>query len=364
MALGETYYHLRPTADRPDSIAGAWFWVAADADSGFAPARLHLAEAAFRQGHLDLGSRWLAELEHLEPNSPHLQRLRLMRDCVSGKVDKAGWERAALAGPSDVFGAAKELSGAAFQVPCAETAWRALLRSAPDSVSLAWGAFLTLHGLLMATGREQEALVLIDSAAAAGQEAALALAVLDLLAGAPAETQAGRVEETFRRAYGDSFSGVSSTGRWLLSLYYYHLGNATAVRVQADSMKSRLDRGGSALDTMIAAATTAHAALVGGDSVVALTLLRSLRSIGRRDALLWGFSEALAPERLLLARLELAQGRPAEALAVAAVFDHPQPVTFLIYLGESLRIRKLAAARLRQRDAERGYGSRLEAFRD
>jgi hypothetical protein len=70
----------------------------------------------------------------------------------------------------------------------------------------------------------------------------------------------------------------------------------------------------------------------------------------------------MAPARLLLARLLLATGRPADAIAAAGVFDHPEPSVFLPFVPASLKLRYLAARRLRRDGEAQRYADRLEAL--
>ena len=70
----------------------------------------------------------------------------------------------------------------------------------------------------------------------------------------------------------------------------------------------------------------------------------------------------VAPARLLLARLLLATGRPAEAITVAGAFDHREPSTFLPFVPASLELRYQAARRLGRNADARQYAERLEAL--
>jgi hypothetical protein len=84
--------------------------------------------------------------------------------------------------------------------------------------------------------------------------------------------------------------------------------------------------------------------------------------VAPRDSLLWLYFEPLAPDRLTLARLLLATGRPAEALAHASAFDHQQPVVFLAFLRPSLELRAQAAERLGNTTRAAAFRARLRAL--
>jgi len=351
MALGETYHHLLPAAPALDTLASSWFLRAALIDSSFAPARVHLAEIALRHGRVPEADRWIGEHDRIVAESPSRRHLALMRECVANGSDRDAWTRAAQATPRDVFTAAKELSGGGRQSRCATDAASALLRAVPDSTDLAYSAFLIHHGLLMAAGRYENAERMIDSAVAAGRRSQAAYYVLDLSAGAPVTSRAGEVDSAQRARRGDHYAGASADLLWLMSLYHLSRGDSVRVRQIADSLASRRARGGTAKDSLLAPAVAAHAALAAGDTARAISLLPDLRSAGSRESILWDLPNALAPERFLLAQLLLARGRPEEALTVAGIFDHPQPTTFLIFLGPSLRLRAEAAEALARRGA-------------
>ncbi len=70
----------------------------------------------------------------------------------------------------------------------------------------------------------------------------------------------------------------------------------------------------------------------------------------------------MAPARLLLARLLLATGRPAEAIAVAGALDHREPSTFLPFVPASLELRYQAARQLGRPADARRFAERLEAL--
>jgi hypothetical protein len=106
----------------------------------------------------------------------------------------------------------------------------------------------------------------------------------------------------------------------------------------------------------------ARLTLLAGDTAATLAKLQDAVSRGRFEALEWGISEALAPERLLLAELLLATGKTPEALSVAAIFDHQAPATFLPFLPASLVLRERAALALGRKVEAKRYAERLSAL--
>jgi Tfp pilus assembly protein PilF len=51
------------------------------------------------------------------------------------------------------------------------------------------------------------------------------------------------------------------------------------------------------------------------------------------------------------------------AIQAASVFDHPQPVIYVAFLGESLRLRVEAAEALGERALAKTYRARLDRLR-
>jgi hypothetical protein len=112
------------------------------------------------------------------------------------------------------------------------------------------------------------------------------------------------------------------------------------------------------IDRFFAQAITARRALA-MDTLRAISLLQSLPSTAPPE-LTWGFGDALAPERILLARLLFARGQYRESIAAASVFDHAEPVLFLPYLPASLSLRYQAALELSDDVAAEHYRDRLQ----
>ena len=109
-------------------------------------------------------------------------------------------------------------------------------------------------------------------------------------------------------------------------------------------------------------AMAARMLLLRGDTTAAIDSLLVLRPVALLPNLVWNYWDALAPERLLLARLLLARSRPAEADAVARSFDGQRTVVDVAFLPASLELRRMAAAQLKNRDLAEIYGRRLLAL--
>ncbi len=83
----------------------------------------------------------------------------------------------------------------------------------------------------------------------------------------------------------------------------------------------------------------------------------------RGGDLAWDPAAPRAVERLALARLRLARGDPAGALAAAGAFDAASPYIHLLFVPASLALRADAAAALGQHAAAARFRSRLAALR-
>jgi hypothetical protein len=108
---------------------------------------------------------------------------------------------------------------------------------------------------------------------------------------------------------------------------------------------------------------TARAALLKGDTTMALAALRKVRPAADPGFLTWDFWESAAEERILLAELQLATGDAEGAILTADFFDSSRSQIDLLHLGPSLRVRSAAAARLGRRAEALAYSARLEAPR-
>ena len=107
----------------------------------------------------------------------------------------------------------------------------------------------------------------------------------------------------------------------------------------------------------------AHVALAEGDTTRAIQLFSALAPTASRASLQHPW-EALALERLVLARTLLARGRYGEAQLVARSFDSPGATNIIntAFLPASLRIRIAAAEGLGEQRTADEYRRRLAAL--
>jgi hypothetical protein len=116
---------------------------------------------------------------------------------------------------------------------------------------------------------------------------------------------------------------------------------------------------------LFADAMKAHWAALRGNRQEALTILRDLRPNATRPNIAWSLWESLGFERLLEAELLLADGRPEEAMAIAAELDHVAPVIYRALKNPSLELRARAAEALGDTRTAEQYRSRVPAhFRE
>ena len=357
-ALGEVYYHLLPSATPLDSLARQAFrrGLAGNASS---PAMFHVVEAAIRDGNVTEASRLLERYRSGSPDPELVAQLTVMLACVNDPRAMQ-WDTLTVTRPATVLLAGKLLSVAGLQHECAEGAFRAVLRLPEPDPVVRWGAFLGLQGVLIATGRDGEARLLIDSIAARTGRAR-SLYVLNSVAGAGRMDEPAAALEAFaRERFGADYEGVVNTeSLWVLSVWLEHTqAHQQRDMAEQEVLKRGANDAATPIDRFFAQAITARRALA-MDTLRAISLLQSLPSTAPPE-LTWGFGDALAPERILLARLLFARGQYRESIAAASVFDHAEPVLFLPYLPASLSLRYQAALELSDDVAAEHYRDRLQ----
>ena len=358
MALGEVYYHLLPSLPQLDSLAEFSFGEAAR-DSGFLPPLFHLVEIAIRNGDHRAAERRLERFRQFDPEPQLVRQLDWMLTCVRRGASNVDWEAAVLQDRSAVLFAGKSLSAGARQPECAASAFRALLRSPAADLGERWGALIGLQGVLVALGRDDEAVELLDSAVAAGTSQAMSFYILNTVAGAAMGAKAAELETMVRQAYGADYAGLSPQATWLMGIWLARSGLTDRLGVVVEQLERRADERGERHTRLYAAAARAHWTLSRGDTATALSRLRALRATARRDSLSWDLGEPLAVERLRLSELLFAVGDFAGAHDVAATFDHPEPAAFIAFVPLSLSIRYRAATRMNRDDLASTYRERL-----
>lgn len=357
MALGEVYHHFFPRDLVVDSTDVEYFHRSAALDPGFHPPLIHLAEDAMANGEIVESARYLMRLSDGGANPSTLSRLQMAHACVDQGVDEASWEAAAGVDPLNVLSAGLELAAGGKQQACAKAALRAVLDAPSVPGSIRWGAYQGLQGLLVAEGRYEEALSLLDAALDERHGTAQYYLILDVIVGAPWEERALGVEATVRGRYGDTFRGLRAEPLWLIGVWLAHEGNIEGTRSVHQALQE-LVADGDAQAGILALAIEGQLHLISGDTLEAIRCFQDVLPRGDQTALEWNVSNPLPIRHLRLAELLLATGQPEEAIRVASFFDHVEPVVFLPFLRKSLQIRLEAAQSLGSPRAEE-YQQRL-----
>ena len=362
MSLGEVYYHLLPATEGSlDSLAMSEFSAAA-ADSGFSPARFHLAEIAIRSGDTARAKQAVESFLRLaQDNASREQRtdLVLMLSCARAGRQGVDWGKFAAGEPLEVLRAASTLAGGGAFPGCAEDGFHAVFDNPAAPLGDRWGAFLGLQGILAAEGRTSELRSLVTAATASGLGLADQLYILDALAGVGVEPEAAAAAA---RTRAEQSGNAPSFALWLAGEWSAQAGEQAATNALREALATRAVNNGDPWIARLADALDARLVLLRGDTVTAISRLRTVLGTGRRDELTWSVAEPLAPDRLLLATLLLSRGQPREAIAAAAIFDHQAPIVFLPYLPASLALRRRAAASFGEEAEARRYEDRLTAL--
>jgi tetratricopeptide (TPR) repeat protein len=364
MALGEVYQHLLPMAAAPlDSLARAEFTLAA-ADTGFTPPHFHLAELAIRRGDLAGAGSVVHRFDRSGARTEESAELAIMLACARGEKD-VDWPAWARTSPMVLLSAAKLLSVAATFPRCTEAASHALLAE-PAAQELRRGVIFLLQNLWAAEGRDSAIIALTASPTGPARwQEAIATYLVDVLAGAPQfDPRVRAAVAGLRKNLGARYEDSLDSGtRLLLGTWYARSGQvADAARLQG-RLSQQASSTGRPDVKLCAAALAGHILLARGDSVAALSTFERLTPVARRDFLVWGATESLPVERLVLAELLVARRRYRDAIAVAGEFDHPTPIVYLAFLPASLTLRYHAAWGLGQFERAGRYRDRLAALR-
>jgi tetratricopeptide (TPR) repeat protein len=358
MALAEVFYHLLPSLERPlDSLAEAELTAAA-ADSGFSPPLFHLSEIELRRGNLEAAESLVQRYLEFMPESPYRGQLTFMLDCVRRDAGSMDWAVAAAVSPLTVLASAKSLSVAGSDLECARGGFEAVL-SNDQAQHLHWGATLGLQGVLMAMGRYEEFFALVDSTIA-HRPPTWTLYVLGAMADSQLIPKALEAEQFIQGAFGQEYqSSPSARLSWTMGSWHAYRGDSALSRVVYEALESRSENRQAEL---LSAGLAAQLTLLRGDTAAAVSQLAALASTARRDSVIWYPAESQPVERLLLAELLVSEGKNAEAIQAASVFDQADPIIYLQYLRASLQVRLRAARQLVDEELETHYVNRLRTL--
>ncbi|MBI4501418.1 MAG: protein kinase [Gemmatimonadetes bacterium] len=354
MALGEVYYHLLPAGSPLDSLAKSAFLAARSGDREFAPPLYHLVEITLREGDVESARAYTKEFLQGGPDSTIGQQLLIMVNCVEHGAAPADWEREARRDARAVALAGRALAIGVSQPQCAEGALRAVIASgAAESVDQ-WGAILTLQSMLLAQGRLNSALALLDSSVTTFPQVRY-LYLLDAAAG----FDVGERAELALPWFGPSLPRMVSPRLWAVGIWMARVGDVNRLRSIGTILSKRADSSSARVDRLIAETITAHVAMANGDTADAYQRLARLRASASRVDLAWDLWESLAGERLQLAELMLKRGNALEAYRVATEIDSQVTVVHLLFLPWSLDLRRRAAEAMGRQDLARRITERL-----
>jgi tetratricopeptide (TPR) repeat protein len=355
MALGDVYFHLLPNESPLDSLALRAFTEARRADPEFIPPLFHIVEMSLRGPDLARADTLLAEFRRFNPDSTWTLQLGLMAACRKQGPGSSEWATAGSKHGDELFYAAKGLAATGAHWGCSEAGLRQLIGSDSVAINYRRAALLILQSILVAQGRYEGAARLIDSAAARGMPAAKNLYLVDAAAGAPFDQKAeavldGLVEGT---------KTLEGPKLWFQGSWYAHTGNAARLTRVVEQLQDKVRSTADPLDSLLAESMTARLDLVRGDTLSAKNRLLALRPCATLTYITWGLWQSLAPERMALAEILLAQNEPARAIEVASGFDQIEPAVYILYWPRSLALRYRAAAKLGRTDLAERYAARL-----
>jgi serine/threonine protein kinase/tetratricopeptide (TPR) repeat protein len=352
--LGEVYLHMLPDASPADSLARYAFERARRADRDFAPTLLLLEEMALRAGDVKEANALGEELRKAGADTTHALSRELMLRCVRDGPGSIDWHAAVRRDERSVVSSAKLLAGGAAQPDCAIAAFRTLLEAEGVTVNSRWASLLGIETLFGATGRPAEARDVVTWKGTAG----LPIGMIFLLvasAGSGFEHEAGVVADSMSTAY----DRLSAPRLWAAGTWEAKRKNIARVRSIAAVLRRQADSSGSRTTQLLRRSIDARLTLLEGDSTGALQMLRALSPSAPRGDIAWQPWEALAPERMTLGELLFNTGDFAEAIRVASQFDAVEPISYPLYLRQSLELRRRAAEAMRNSPLSSIYGHRL-----
>jgi serine/threonine-protein kinase len=335
--LGETYVHLVSRDTLPEGAAWRAFEEARRQDTTAAHLLLHPLEIAWRRGDRAQGEALTTRFLSARPDSQQAVAAQLVADCARTGAARTDWRRA-MRVPLAVLSSGAVMAASPSLAECALGAYAAvrLMDTVPagqtdvDVTARRQSAQLGELALLAQLGRAREAIRLIEESMARGEGGGSLLVFAAALDSAFAPSALAIVQQDIAR-FGPDLSGCTSAARcWILAAYHGLRGDSIAARGAASS------------PALVPSATTpphyadaarAYAQLAAGDSSGARETLATLltRPFPPGALLTWFPISGYGLERIVLARLYLAQGRPAEARQVVATVRAPGPVVFPLF---------------------------------
>ncbi|HEX6626844.1 MAG TPA: serine/threonine-protein kinase [Gemmatimonadaceae bacterium] len=352
--LGEVYSRLLPVEYRADSLARDALLRARKLDPDFAPTLLLLEERALRDGNVLEVLRLQSELKKAGADTTHAVSRDLMLRCIRSGPPSVDWDSELLRNEMTVLSSGKILSARAAQPQCAIAIFGAIVRADSVSLNTRWAAFLGLQS-------QYAALQAHDAAANAFRQKTVANLPLKvaypLVAAASGdfEREAAHVADSVATAYNKASTPVL----WTVGTWEAHRGNTARLREIAGVLEKRAAASGARSDLLLSKAMTARLTLVEGDSTRAVQMLRNLIPNATRAEIVWQPWESLGPERMALAEVLYARGELEDARRVATLLDATEPLTYPLYLRQSLMLRLRVAQAINNKRLIDEYQTRL-----
>lgn len=335
--LGETYVHLVTRDRAPEGAAWRAFEEARRRDTSAAHLLLHPLEIAWRRGDRAQGDALTARFLSARPDSLQAMSAHLVADCARQGAARTDWARA-MALPLAVLSSGAVMASSPALADCALAAYATVRardtlptgQADVDVTARRQSAQLGELALLTERGRAREAIGLIEASMARGEGGGSLLVFAAALDSTFAPAAAAVVERDVAR-FGADLAGCRGAERcWILAAYAGLRGDAVAARGAASSPALAAS---ATTAPHYAEAARAYAQLAAGDSSGARATLAALltRPFPPGAELTWFPVSGYGLERIVLARLYLAQGNPSEARRVVATLRAPGPVVFPLF---------------------------------
>jgi len=354
--LGETYIHLVTADSSADALADAAFSEARALDSTATHVLLHPIEIAWRRGDRSAATPMVQRFLATNPDSEQAASVRVVDACGRSGARGVDWTREVRANAQAMISVGVVMAAHGAQLSCALGAYDAALTvdstgqladgDSPQAIRQA--ALIGAVATWSAAGRPDSARARIEASAARG-DGGLSLFLLGATVEPSFARDAALVAARDSARFGSDLAGCTSNERcWLLGVYHSTLGHAVQAETVARVLASRVAADTTGVTRVYAEAAHAHALVAAGDSAAARTALRALlrTPFPLGELLTWGPIGGFGFERLTLARLLVAHGELAEAIAVANGLDAAPAAMFPLYLRASLELRASAESAL------------------
>jgi tetratricopeptide (TPR) repeat protein len=367
LQMGETWTHLLPKQGVPDDSALLAFREATRLDSTAANPLFHMIEILYRKGDVAAAAPLVNRFLSAEPEARLAAQIRILSECFRLGPGHVAWDSIARANPFELMVVSFHLAGGGSQPACAEAGYSALLRNDTLATEAAGARrifeIIGLQNLLLAQGRDEEALERVD-AHVARWNSGTSLYLLDAPHSTTFAERARKTAAADSLRWGPTYAGLDFPNRlWELGIFELSRGNLEIAAEVAAEFRRRAVAAGSGQLAGLARSLQAHLLLARGDTNRALREFDAIvPAVAPGDSLTYDEVWPRGAERLQLARLLAARGDYQRAIDVANVFDSALPVIYTLYLAPSLRLRADAAVALGDTRLASTFRARLHAL--